>query len=90
MAETEEALRAEVSRVCRNYCSQVWNEALNQAGVEASSALRRAKSIYYPSVIRESVPPSSRTDTASEVAEAGKDGTAKVPTSSDTPSKVVK
>ena len=41
-----------------------------------------------PPAIQESVPPSSRTDTASEVAEAGKDSTAKVLTSSSTPSKV--
>ena len=48
MAETEIALRAEVSEVCRNYCSQVWIEALNQVEVEASSMLRRAENIYYP------------------------------------------
>jgi len=28
--ETEETFRAEVTRVCRTYCLQVWNEALNQ------------------------------------------------------------
>ena len=48
MAETEIALRAEVLEVCRNYCSQVWIEALNQVEVEASSMLRRAENIYYP------------------------------------------
>lgn len=41
ITETEESLRAEVTRVCREYCLQVWNEALNQVGVKASSALRR-------------------------------------------------
>ena len=46
MAETEEALRAEVLGVCRNFCLQVWNEALNQAGVEASSILRKAEMVY--------------------------------------------
>ena len=51
VAETEEALWAEVSGVCRNYCLQVWNEALNQAGVEASSVLRTAESVYYPPAI---------------------------------------
>ena len=56
VAETEKALRvrAKVSRVCRNYCLQVWNEALNQAGVGAFSALRRAESVYYPPTIRAS------------------------------------
>ena len=29
VTETEEALRAEVLEVCRNYCLQVWNEPLN-------------------------------------------------------------
>ena len=42
VAKTEEALRAEVSEVCRYYYLQVWNDALNQARVEASSALRKA------------------------------------------------
>ena len=54
VAETEKALRAEVLGVCRKYCLQVWNEALNQAGVEASSMLRRAENVYYPLL---SVPP---------------------------------
>ena len=51
VAETEKTLRVEVAGVCRHYCSQVWDEAFNQAGVEASSALRRAKNVYYPPVI---------------------------------------
>ena len=29
VAETEKALRVEVSGVCRTYCLQVWNKALN-------------------------------------------------------------
>ena len=41
VAETEKAFRSKVSRVCRVYCPQVWDVALNQKGVEASSALRR-------------------------------------------------
>ena len=52
VAKIEEALRAEVLEVCRYYCLQVWNEALNQAGVEASFALKRAESAYYPPTIR--------------------------------------
>ena len=46
--KTKEALKTEVSGVCRAYCFQVWNEALNLIGVEASLALRRAKNVYYP------------------------------------------
>ena len=52
VAETKEALRAEVSGVCRAYCLQVWNEALNLARVEASSALKRAENVYYPPIIQ--------------------------------------
>ena len=51
VAETEEAHGAEVLGVCRTYCAQVWDEALNQAGVEASSKLRKAESVYYPPTI---------------------------------------
>lgn len=57
--KTEEALRAEVVGVCKTYCLQVWNEALNQARVEAFSALRRAEYIYYPLAIRAPSPLSS-------------------------------
>ena len=52
VAETEDALRAEVPAVCRAYCSQTWEEALNQAGVEASSELRRPESIIFPSALQ--------------------------------------
>ena len=48
VAETEEALRAKVMGVCRTYCLQVWNEALDQAKVEASSSLRKVENVYYP------------------------------------------
>ena len=41
VAETEDTLRAEVPAICRTYCAQTWEEALNQARVEASSGLRR-------------------------------------------------
>ena len=46
--ETEEAFRAEVFEVCRNYCLQVWNKALSLAEVKASSTLRRVENVYYP------------------------------------------
>ena len=48
VAETEDALRAEVPAVCRAYYAQTWEEAFNQAGVEASSGLRRPESIIFP------------------------------------------
>ena len=52
VAKTEDTLRAEVPFVCRTYCALVWDEALNQAEVEAFSVLRKAESIYYPLAIR--------------------------------------
>ena len=72
MAEIEESLRAEVSKVCRYYCFQVWNEALNQVGVEAFFSLRRAESMYYPPALCASGSLSSKDDTASKGAEQGK------------------
>ena len=52
MAETEDALRAEVPAVCRAYYAQTWEEALNRAGIDASSELRRLENVFFPSAIR--------------------------------------
>ena len=46
--------------VCRIYCAQTWDEALNQAGVEASYELKRPKNEFYPETILNSAPPSSQ------------------------------
>ena len=46
--ETEDALRAEVPAVCRAYCAQTWEEALNRAGIDASSELRKLENIIFP------------------------------------------
>ena len=51
VAETEETLRAEVPMVCCIYCAQTWDKALNRAGVEASSELRKAENVFYPPAI---------------------------------------
>ena len=51
VAETEDTPRAEVLAVCRTYCAQTWEEALNRAGVEASSELRKPENIYFPPAI---------------------------------------
>ena len=48
VAETEDALWAEVPAVCRAYCTQTWEEALNRAGIEASSELRKSENIVFP------------------------------------------
>ena len=74
--DTEDALRAEVPGVCRLYYAQVWDETLNQAGVKASSALRKVENVYYPKVI------------CPEVANLEKSGSEKALPSSGNPPKV--
>ena len=59
VAETQATLKAQVPGVCRLYCSQVWNETLKQARVEASSDLWKAERVYYPPTIKEDTPSSS-------------------------------
>ena len=70
VAETQATLKAHVPRVCRLYYSQVWNEALKQAGVEASSNLWKVENVYYPPAIRETAPYSSEAKGAFMEAEA--------------------
>ena len=48
VAETEDTLRAEVPAMCRTYCTQTWEEALNQARIDASSELRKPENIVFP------------------------------------------
>ena len=62
IVETEEALRVEVPAVCRIYCAKTWDEALNRAGVEASSKLRRPENVFYPEAIRPSDTPTPQAE----------------------------
>ena len=39
--ETEARLTAEMIVVCREYCAETYNQALNRAGIPADSDLRR-------------------------------------------------
>ena len=48
VAETMDTLWAEVSAVCHAYCTQTWEEALNQAGIETSSELTKPENIIFP------------------------------------------
>ena len=73
VAETEESLRAKVPAVYQAYCAQTWSEALNRAGVEATSDLRKPENIFYPPTIQASAPPSSYDDVASTVADPTKE-----------------
>ena len=65
VAETEDTLRAEVPAVCHAYCTQTWEEALNQVGIEASSELRKPENIVFPLALqipsqKEAAPPVSQ------------------------------
>ena len=87
VAETQATLKAQVPGVCRLYCSQVWNEALKQAGVEASSDLWKAEHMYYPPAIREDPPPNSEARDAPEEVKVAGPGVALAITSSKEPAK---
>ena len=59
MVDTQASLKAQILGACRLYCSQVWGEALKRAGVEASSDLWKAESVFYPPAICETASASS-------------------------------
>ena len=69
------------------YCSQVWNKALKQAGVEASSDLWKVENVYYPPAIRETAPSSFETGGVPEEAEAAGTVVAVTTTTPDEPAK---
>ena len=70
VAETQPTLKAQVPGVYRLYYFQVWNEALKQVGVEASSDLLKVENVYYPHAIKEAAPSSFEVRDAPEEAEA--------------------
>ena len=51
--ETQSRLTEEFSAIARDYYDITWGKALDAAGIPADSSLRRPKSIYYDSEIRE-------------------------------------
>ena len=73
VVETKESLRAEVPAIYQAYCTQTWSEALNRAGVEALSNLRKPENIFYPPAIQASAPPSNYDDVAFTVANPTKE-----------------
>jgi len=77
VAETKKSLKPGVSEVCRYYYLQVWNEAVNQAGVKASSALMRVESVYYPPAIQTSGLSGPKVDVATKEADTRKESPAK-------------
>ena len=87
MAETQATLKAQVPGICRLYCSQVWNEALKQVGVEVSSDLWKVEHVYYPPAIKEVAPSSSKVRDALEEAKAAGPGAVMAITSPEDPAK---
>ena len=87
VTETQATLKAQVLKVCRLYCSQVWNEALKQAGVEASSDLWKVEHVYYPPTIKEAAPSSSEVRDALEEAKVAGFGVVLAITSPEEPAK---
>ena len=67
----------------------MWDEALNQARVEASSTLKKAANVYYPEVIRPPSFSSSKADTPLKMANLEKNKSEKALPSSGSPPKVV-
>ena len=53
MQEIEVCLADELAKVYRDYCKEVWMEALNLAEVPASSEWRQVGNVYYPPDIYE-------------------------------------
>ena len=51
--ETQSRLTEDFSAVAKDYCDITWGKAFDVTGVPADSNLRRPKSIYYDSDIRE-------------------------------------
>ena len=78
VADTQASLKAQIPEVCRLYCSQVWEEALKQAGVEASSDIWKAERIFYPPAIHETASTSSEAMSAPRKAEAAQPEAAQI------------
>ena len=51
--EMETRLTAEVTAICKEYCAETYNQALDRAGIPANSNLRRTNQVYYPEDLRE-------------------------------------
>ena len=66
----------------------MWDEAFNQAGVEASSVFRKVENVYYPETIHPPSSSSSKADIPPEVANLEKNGSEKALPSSGNPPKV--
>ena len=59
--------------VYRIYCAKTWDEALNRAGVKASSELRKPESVFYPKAIRPSTLPTHQAEAIPSTANPNKE-----------------
>ncbi|XP_050281510.1 uncharacterized protein LOC126722394 [Quercus robur] len=87
VVETHATLKAQIPSVCRLYYSQVWNEALKRAGVEASSDLWKAEKVYYPPAICETAFASSEAVSAPQETETTQPEAAQLVLTPDKPTK---
>ena len=55
--EMETRLTAEVTAICREYCAETYNQALDRARIHADSDLRRIDQVYYLEDLRENPTP---------------------------------
>ena len=53
--ETETRLTAEMTTVCREYCTETYNQALDRVGIPADLDLRRTNQVYYLEDLRENI-----------------------------------
>ena len=51
--ETQTRLAEELAEVCKDFCKEVWVEALNRVGVPATSEWGFAENVFHPKDIRE-------------------------------------
>ena len=51
--ETEARLTVEVTAVCKEYCTETYNQALDWVGILVDFDLRRVDQVYYPEDLRE-------------------------------------
>ena len=55
--ETETRLTVEVTAICREYCAETYNQALDRTGIPPNSDLRKTDQMYYPEDLKENPTP---------------------------------
>ena len=81
--ETEARLTTKVTVVCREYCAETYNQALDRVGIPTDSDLRKVDQVYYPEDLRENttappppaalpIPPPEQSITTQELSQGAK------------------